>query len=240
MKIPTRNSSPKYTNSPCHSISKIHTPWEKMRRTLNENREFKWQDENRINNKRGWLCSIKAIGTWAAVTSLKPGQACFPRMDCHGADGAGEDVPANEPCPMVRVSLLPSARAHNLQIQEGPPAVKLWLLHPKDVEPLGWRSFEKPCGLHVSWWWGSYLQPPSLGSSIYGWEHSPQSGVAGKGMCPGDRGKEGRRNGTQALSASSGTFHSWQSRNRTFRKALVPSVTRVGHKDMLPPCGHFP
>ena len=128
-------------------------------------KQFKWQDENRINNKRCWLYSIKAIVTWAAVTSLKPEQACFPRMDCHGADGAGEGVPANEPCPMVRMSLLPSTRAHNLQIQEGPPAVKLWLLHPKDVEPLGWKSFEKPRGLHVSWWWGSYLQLPSLGSS---------------------------------------------------------------------------
>ena len=74
--------------------------------------------------------------TWAAVTSLKPGQACFPRMDCHGADGAGEGVPANEPCPMDLVSLF-SARAHNLQFQEDPPAVKLRLLHPKDVEPLG-------------------------------------------------------------------------------------------------------
>ena len=41
--------------------------------------------------------------------------------------------------------------------------------------------------------------------------------------------KEGRRNGTQALGVSSGTFHSnWQSRNRTFPKALVPPVTRVG------------
>ena len=87
----------------------------------------------------------------------------FPRMDCHGADGAGEDVPANEPCPMDLVSLF-SARAHNLQFQEDPPAVKLRLLHPKDVEPLGWKSFEKPCGLHVSWCWGSHLQPPSLGS----------------------------------------------------------------------------
>ena len=62
--------------------------------------EFKWQDENRINNKSCWLDSIKAIVTWATVTSLKPGQACFPRMDCHGADGAGEGVPASEPCPM--------------------------------------------------------------------------------------------------------------------------------------------
>ena len=88
--------------------------------------------------------------TWAAATSLKSGQAWVPWMDCLGAEGAGEDVPANEPCPMVRVSLLPSARAHNLQIQEGPPAVKLWLLHPKDVEPLGWKSFGKSPGLRVS------------------------------------------------------------------------------------------
>ena len=100
--------------------------------------------------------------TWAAVTSLKPGQACFPRMDCHGADGAEEDVPANEPCRMALVSLF-SAQAHNLQFQEDPPAVKLRLLHPKDVEALAWKSFEKPCGLHVSWW-GSHLPPPSLGS----------------------------------------------------------------------------
>ena len=83
--------------------------------------------------------------TWAAVTSLKPGQACFPRMDCHGADGAEEDVPANEPCRMALVSLF-SAQAHNLQFQEDPPAVKLLLLHPKDVKPLGWKSFEKPGG----------------------------------------------------------------------------------------------
>ena len=88
----------------------------------------------------------------------------FPRMDCHGAEGAGEGVPANEPCPMVQVSLLPSTRAHNLQIQAGPPAVELRLLHPKDVEALSWKSFEKPRELHVSWCWGSHLQPPSLGS----------------------------------------------------------------------------
>ena len=174
MEIPTRNSSPKYTNCLCHSISKLHTPWEKMRRTLNENREFKWQDENRINNKSCWLDSIKAIVTWAAVTSLKPGQAWFPRMDCHGADGAGEGVPASEPCPMDLVNLLSSTRAHNLQIQAGPPAVKLRLLHPKDMEPLGWKSFEKPRGLHVSWWWGSYLQPPSLASHLRMKALSPQ------------------------------------------------------------------
>ena len=48
-------------------------------------------------------------------------------------------------------------------------------------------------------------------------------------MCPGERGKGGRRNGTQALGVSSGTCHSnGQSRNRTFPKALVPPVTREG------------
>ena len=116
--------------------------------------------------------SPQALVTWAAITSLKPGQAGFPRMDCHGADRAGEDMPANEPCPMDLACLLPSASAHNLQIQEGPPAVKLPLLHPKDVEPLGWKSFEKPRGLHVSWWWGSHLQPPSLGSPHL-WRKAP-------------------------------------------------------------------
>lgn len=37
------------------------------------------------------------IKTWAGVTSLKPEQAWFPRLDCPGAEGAGEDMPANEP-----------------------------------------------------------------------------------------------------------------------------------------------
>ena len=38
-------------------------------------------------------------------------------MDSHGAEGAGEDVPANELCPVDLACLLPSAGAHNLQIQ---------------------------------------------------------------------------------------------------------------------------
>ena len=96
------------------------------------------------------LFSLQALVTLAAVTSLKPGQAWVPLMDCLGAEGAGEDMPANEPCPMDVVCLFPSAPAHNLQIQVGPPAVKLHLLHPKDVEPLGWKSFGKSPGLRVS------------------------------------------------------------------------------------------
>ena len=88
--------------------------------------------------------------TWAAATSLKSGQAWVPWMDCLGAEGAGEDVPANEPCTVDLVSLFPSTPAHNLQILAGPSAVKLHLLHPKDVEPLGWKSFGKSPGLRVS------------------------------------------------------------------------------------------
>ena len=74
-----------------------------------------------------------------------------------------------QPLPGLRMQevlghgVLPSTRAHNLQIQAGPPAVELRLLHPKDVEALSWKSFEKPRELYVSWCWGSHLQPPSLG-----------------------------------------------------------------------------
>ena len=70
-------------------------------------------------------------------------------MDCLGAEGAGEDVPANEPCPKDLVSLFPSAPAHNLQILAGPPAVKLHPQHPKDVES-GLEELWKAPGLHVS------------------------------------------------------------------------------------------
>ena len=88
--------------------------------------------------------------TWAAVTSLKPGQAWVPWKDRLGAEGAGEDVPVNEPFPMHLVCLFLSAPTHNLQIQAGPPAAKLHLLHPQDVELLGWKRCEKPLGFHVS------------------------------------------------------------------------------------------
>ena len=30
------------------------------------------------------------------------------------------------------------------------------------VDPLVWKSFERSPGLHISWWWGSHLYPPSL------------------------------------------------------------------------------
>ena len=103
------------------------------------------------------LCSPQALVAWAAVTSLKPGQAWFPRIDCHGADGAGEGVPADEPCPMDLVSLFPSQPqdAGTSSCSETMP------LLPKDVQPLGWKSSEKPCGPHVSWCW-SFPPPASF------------------------------------------------------------------------------
>ena len=164
-----------------------------------------YQYKIQITKRECWLYSLQALVTWAAVTSLKPGQAWVPWMDCLGTEEGGKDMSINEPFPMDLTCLFPSALAHNLQIQAGPPAVKLHLLHPKDVEPLGWKSFEKPPGFHVSRWRVSHLQLPSLGSPHLWWKHPPQSGVAGTGMCPGDRGKERRRNGTQALGVSSGT-----------------------------------
>ena len=177
-----------------------------------------------------WLSSLQALVTWAAVTSLKPEQAWVPWMDCLGTEEGGEDMPANEPCPIDVVCLFPSAPAHSLQIQAGPSAVKLHLLHPKDVEPLHWKSFEKPPGFHASWWWGSHLQPPSF-LWPHLWMKAPSTAWCCRNWYVSRRRvrKEGRRNGTQALGVSSGTFHSnWQSRNRTFPKALVPPVTRVG------------
>ena len=67
------------------------------------------------------------------------------------------------PTPVGLECLLPSAWVHYLQIQTGMPAVKGDSLLPM-VEPWGWKSFEKSLVLSGSWWWGSHLQPPSLGS----------------------------------------------------------------------------
>ena len=42
------------------------------------------------------------------------------------------------------------------------------------------------------------------------------------------------------LGVCSGTFHSNSpSRKPTFPKNLVADGTRVGHEEVLPPCGHF-
>ena len=62
----------------------------------------------------------------------------------------------------------------------------------KPSAPKGWwsvwpgRAFARSPGLHVSCWWGSHLQPPSLGLPTWGGQHPQQSGAAITGMCPGD------------------------------------------------------
>ena len=152
------------------------------------------------------LHSPQALVPWAAGTSLKPGQARFRRMDCHGADGAGEDVPANEPIDLPGVPA-PLCRGPQPPDPGGPPAVKLRLLHLKDVGPLGWKSFEKPRGLYVSWCWGSHLQPPSLGSPHL-WMKPPSTEWVLKQLGFVQGMGEGRMNGSQALGVSPGTFPS--------------------------------
>ena len=149
---------------PCISELCCCPPKTKNKNTLQHCKSPTYQYKIQITKSECHLYSPQASVTWAAVTSLKPGQAWFPRIGCHRADGAGEGVPANEPCPMDLASLFPSASAHSLQMQARPLAAKLHLLHPKDVQPLGWENSEKPHGPHVSWCWGFRLQPPSLGS----------------------------------------------------------------------------
>ena len=121
------------------------------------------------------------LSTWAAATSLKPEQVWVPWMACLGAEGGGEDVPANEPAPRTWRVCFPLHRATTSRSWW---VLLQWnhLLHPKDVEPLGWKSFGKSPDSH--------LQLPSLGSAHLWWEHPPQTGVAGIGMCPGQRGKK--------------------------------------------------
>ena len=148
-----------------------------------------------------WHYSLQASVTWAAATSLRPEQAWVPWLACLGAEGRGKDVSQWTLLhgPGVSASLCTSPP------DPGGSSCRLHLLYPKDVEPLGWKSFGKFPGLHVSGWWGSHIQLPSLGSAHLWWKHPPQSGVAG---IPGHRGKEGRRNETQALGVSSSSFHS--------------------------------
>ena len=81
--------------------------------------------------------------TWAAVTSLKPGQAWVPWMDRLGTEEGGEDMPVNEPFPMHLVCLFLSAPTHNLQIQAGPPAAEPAIVPPKDGGASGLEEFCK-------------------------------------------------------------------------------------------------
>ena len=65
--------------------------------------------------------------------------------------------------------------------------MKLCLLHPKDVEHLGWKSFEKPHGLLSP---GVGFPPPTsffrVAPPMNESTPPPQSGVAGTWTCLGD------------------------------------------------------
>lgn len=116
--------------------------------------------QNTNYKRECWLYSPQALVPWAVVHPWSLGKLGSQGWTIMGLTDLGRIYQPMSPAPMDLACLLPSAWAHNLQIQ-GPPAMKLRLLHPKDVEPLGWKSFEKPRGLHVSLW-GSHLQAPSL------------------------------------------------------------------------------
>lgn len=63
---------------------------------------------------RSGLCDV------AGVTSLEPQQACAPRPECAGAEGAGkEDLPLDQQ-PLGPLLPIPSVWYHNLPLQDGP------------------------------------------------------------------------------------------------------------------------
>ena len=126
--------------------------------------------------------------------------------DCHGADGAGEDVPANEPCPVDLACLLPSARAHNLQIQgvlllwnNAYCTQRMWSLWAGGALKSPMVSMSPGVGVPTS---SLFLgvAPPMDESTLHRVVLKEQGFVQGEG--------ERRRNGTQALGVSPGTFHS--------------------------------
>ena len=195
------------------------------------------QYEIQITKRECRLYSPRALVPWAAGTSLKPGQAWFPRMDSHGAEGAGEDVPANELCPVDLACLLPSAGAHNLQIHGifllwnyAYCTQRMWSLWAGRALKIPWA----PCLLVLG-----FPPPASFFTVTPSMDESTlhRVGVKGTGICPGDGGR--KKEWDASLGCFSWHFPLWQSRNRPFPKALVPPVSRVGHKDMMP-CAHFP
>ena len=170
------------------------------------------------------LHSPQALVPWAAGTSLMPGQAWFPGMDYHGADGAGEDVPANEPIDLPGVPA-PLCRGPQPPDPGGPPAVKLRLLHLKDVGPLGWKSSRAPCLLVLGFPPpASFLgvAPPMDETTLH------RVGVKATGICPGDGGR--KNEWVTGLGCFSWHFPLRQSRNRTFPEALA---RRRGHCDRI-------
>ena len=188
-----------------------------------------YQYEIQITGRECRLYSPRALVPWAAA-SLKPGQARFPGMDCHGAEGAGEDVPGNEPCPMDLACLLPSAGAHNLQIQG---VLLQWNYAYCTQRMWGlWagRALKSPKG-SMSPGGGVPTSSPFLGVAPPMDETTlHRVGVKATGICPGDGGR--KNEWVTGLGCFSWHFPLRQSRNRTFPEALAPPVSRAGHHGM--------
>ena len=116
----------------------------------------------------------------------------------------------------------------------------------KPASPKNWwnlwtgTGFQGPLACLCPLGWGSYLQPPSLGSP-----HLQLTAPSAE-WCPKKLvhilGTLGKREGEkiQALGVSSGTVHSsWQSMNRVFHETQC-LWARVGQEAMLFPKGHLP
>ena len=71
----------------------------------------------------------QALG-WDVVTSQEPQPPRVPRLNCGAADGAADEVPANEP--LLGLTIL---------IQVGPPTPQSSRIHPKDRGPLCRKNF---------------------------------------------------------------------------------------------------
>ena len=117
-----------------------------------------------------------------------------------------------------------SAWAHNLQFQEDLLQWNYAYCTQRMWNIWAGRALKSPMGscLLVL---GSHLQPPSLGLPHLWMKAPPPPEWCCRNLDVSRWwGKEGRRNGTQAVSVSYGTFHSnWQTRNRTFLGSGSPS-----------------
>ena len=101
------------------------------------------------------------------------------------------------PHPMDLDRLFPSAGAHSLQIQGTLLQQNQPWCPRRMVGSLGWKRFAKRPGLHGSWWRGSHLQPPSLGSPH--WQRTAPSaeGWGNRWDLSGDKGSGRRSKETQ-------------------------------------------
>ena len=142
---------------------------------------------------------------------------CFPRMDCHGADGAGEGVPA--PWSRWACSPLPRpttsrSRRTLLQWNYAYCTQRMWSLWAE-------RALKSPVGsclLVIG------FPPPASFFRVLTFTYEstlPRVVLQELGCVQGIRlGR--KKNGTQALSSSSGTFHSDSPGTRLSPRLLFP------------------